>query len=59
MRLDVANPTQEGDQGEGESRVGAVLTVVRRCGRGRPVGGVASVFRAAKAFTVVQMSLVV
>jgi hypothetical protein len=39
--------------------VGAVLTVVRRCGRGRPVGGVASVFRAAKAFTVVQMSLVV
>jgi hypothetical protein len=52
-RLDVAIPTQEGDQGGEESRVAAVLTVGRRCSRGRPVGGVASVFRAVKAFPAV------
>jgi hypothetical protein len=52
-RLDIANPTQEGDQGGEESRVAAVLTVGRRCSRGRPVGGVASVFRAVKAFPAV------
>jgi hypothetical protein len=45
-RLVVANPTQEGDQGGEERRGVAVLTVGRRCSRGRPVGGVASVFRA-------------
>jgi hypothetical protein len=36
-----------------------VLTLGRRCSRGRPVGGVASVFRAVEAFPAVQMSPVV
>jgi hypothetical protein len=38
--------SQERDQGGEERRRAAVLTVGRRCSRGRPVGGVASVFRA-------------
>jgi hypothetical protein len=52
--------TEKSSRREERDKVAAVvLTLGRRCSRGRPVGGVASVFRAVKAFPAVQMSPVV